>query len=67
VLKSVARIPGGDFGPAVELDNVKPALVTGCLAPAGTGTFLRTAGIDKGDLALEANHLRLAKNPWEVG
>lgn len=65
VLKSLRRTPDGDFGPAVELDNVKPSLVTGCLAGAGTGTFLHTTSVDKDDLVLEANNLRPARNAWE--
>jgi hypothetical protein len=67
VLKSIARNPGGEFGPVVELHNVRPCLITGCLAAPGTGTFLRTSGLKEEDVALEANHLRLAKRAWERG
>jgi hypothetical protein len=49
----------------VELHNVRPSLVTGCLASAGTGTFLRTNGMAGDDVALEANNLRLAKKAVE--
>jgi len=65
LLKSIARTPGGDFGPVVELHNVRPSLITGCLAGAGTGTFLRTQGMADDDVALEANNLRLAKKAIE--
>jgi polygalacturonase len=65
LLKSIARTPAGDFGPVVELHNVRPALMTGCLAGPGTGTFLRTYGMVEEDVALEANNLRLAKRARE--
>jgi hypothetical protein len=65
LLKSVARVPGGDYGPVVELHDAKPSLVTACLAGAGTGTFLKTAGMTEEDVALEANNLRLAKKAVE--
>lgn len=61
ILKTLERRPGGDYGPVVHLDNVRPALVTGCLAGQGTGTFLQTNGMAEEDVALEANSLRLAK------
>jgi polygalacturonase len=61
LLKSLARTPAGDFGPVVELHDVRPTLITGCLAGRGTGTFLRTYGMAEDDVALEANSLRLAK------
>jgi hypothetical protein len=67
LLKSIARTPGGDYGPVVELHNVRPCLITGCLAAPGTGTFLQTSGMREEDVALEANHLRLAKKAWERG
>ena len=65
LLKSIARTPGGDFGPVVELHDVRPSLITGCLAGPGTGTFLRTYGMAEDDVALEANNLRLAKKAFE--
>jgi hypothetical protein len=65
LLKSIARTPGGDYGPVVELHDVRPCLITGCLAAPRTGTFLRTYGMREEDFALEANHLRLAKKPVE--
>jgi len=65
LLKSIGRTPAGDFGPVVELHNVRPSLITGCLAGAGTGTFLRTYGMAEDDVALEANNLRLAKKAIE--
>lgn len=67
LLKSVGRTPGGDWGPVVDLHGVRPGLITGCLAGAGTGTFLRTVGIAEEDVALEANNLRLAKKAVERG
>jgi hypothetical protein len=65
LLKSIGRTPGGDHGPVVEMHNVRPGLITACLAGPGTGTFLRTDGMADEDIALEANNLRLAKKPWE--
>ncbi|MGD1101074.1 MAG: glycosyl hydrolase family 28 protein [Terriglobia bacterium] len=65
VLKSIARTPTGDFGPVVELHDVRPSLITGCLAAPGTGTFLRTYGMAEDDVALEANNLRLAQKALE--
>ncbi|HUZ46926.1 MAG TPA: glycosyl hydrolase family 28 protein [Terriglobia bacterium] len=65
VLKSIERRPGGDYGPVVDLHNVRPALVTGCLAGRGTGTFLQTNGMAEDDVALEASNLRLAKKAIE--
>ena len=65
LLTSIARTPGGDFGPVVELHDVRPSLITGCLAGPGTGTFLRTYGMAEDDVALEANNLRLAKKAVE--
>jgi len=67
LLKSIGRTPGGDYGPVVELHDVHPSLLTGCLAGPATGTFLRTYGMADEDVALEANNLRPAKKPWERG
>ena len=65
LLKSIVRTPGGDYGPVVELHDVRPSLISGCLAGAGTGTFLRTYGMAEEDFALEANNLRLASKASE--
>lgn len=65
LLKSIARTPAGDFGPVVDLDNVSPALISGCLAGPGTGTFVRTNSMAEDDVALEANYLRFAKRALE--
>jgi hypothetical protein len=66
-LKSIARTGGGDYGPVMELHDVRPSLITGCVAGPGTGTFLRTYGMAEADFALEANNLRLAKKACERG
>jgi hypothetical protein len=64
VLRSVARSPAG-AGPVVEFDGVREALVTGCVAGPGTGTFLRCRDVAESDVAIEANNFRGVKRVVE--
>lgn len=65
LLRSIARSPSGTGGPVVELHETRQGLLTGCVAGPGTETFLRIYGMDEGEVAIEANSFRNAKQAVE--
>jgi hypothetical protein len=67
LLRGIHRDPAAQSASVVALHECREALVTGCLAPAGTGAFLSLEGMQKDDLAMEANDLRRARLQVSAG
>ena len=59
--------PSTEEDALVRLVNVRDALVRGCLAPAGTRTFLEVVGSDTHDFSLTGSDLRNAEDPVVLG
>jgi polygalacturonase len=51
--------------PVIQLDNVKNVFVHGCVATAGTETFLQVSGDSADEVAMEGNNLKRAKTAVE--
>ena len=58
--------PGPGRAPAVHLTDVRGALVRGCRAEPGTGTFLRADGASAGALSAIGNDLGAAGRPFDL-
>ena len=50
--------------PVIRLQQTKSALLTGCVAPAGTKTFVEVAG-DRAEVMLTASQMSGAEKPIE--
>ena len=49
----------------IEVNHSREVLISGCLAPSGTGVFAKLREMSQDDCALEGNDLRRAKQAVE--
>jgi hypothetical protein len=61
------QAPNAGSAPAVLLNEVDDAVIRGCRAAEGTGTFLMFIGPGTKDILLERNDFRRARLPYSVG
>jgi hypothetical protein len=51
--------------PVIRLQQTRSALLTGCIVPAGTRTFLEVAGDRSAEVTIEASQMRGAQKAIE--
>jgi hypothetical protein len=65
-LRAVHRDAAQGAGPVVELNVCRETALTNCVAPEGTGVFLKLRETPEAEVALSANDFRRARQAMET-